>query len=200
MNVVSGLRPPRRGHHRRPFAEPDDLAERRAAEADAGRGRVRRRHRRSDRRAARSARTRMLPSMELATEDHSGLIGACDRDYGCIYMNTLSWRTPTTPMPMEINPRKVFERMFGQGGSADGPASRRDSEDRSILDAITQAERPACSAASARRIARRSTSTSRACARSSGASRWRAKSAGRESRRCRRRRPAFRSSTKSTSS
>ncbi len=59
----------------------------------------------------------LLPSMELATEDHSGLIGACDRDYGCIYMNTLSWRTPTTPMPMEINPRKVFERMFGQGDS-----------------------------------------------------------------------------------
>ena len=42
----------------------------------------------------------LLPSMELATEDHSGLIGACDRDYGCIYMNTLSWRTPTTPMPI----------------------------------------------------------------------------------------------------
>ncbi len=37
-------------------------------------------------------------------------------------MNTLSWRTPTTPMPMEINPRKVFERMFGQGGSAGGAA------------------------------------------------------------------------------
>ncbi|MBN1240030.1 MAG: DUF1552 domain-containing protein, partial [Gammaproteobacteria bacterium] len=59
----------------------------------------------------------MLPSMELATEDHSSLIGHCDRDYGCIYMNTLSWRTPTSPLPMEINPRKVFERMFGQGGS-----------------------------------------------------------------------------------
>ena len=61
--------------------------------------------------------------MELATEDHSGLIGACDRDYGCIYMNTLSWRTPTTPMPMEINPRKVFERMFGQGGRREPPGS-----------------------------------------------------------------------------
>jgi len=78
----------------------------------------------------------MLPSMELATEDHSGLIGACDRDYGCIYMNTLSWRTPTSPMPMEINPRKVFERMFGQGGS---PSERRarTAEDQSVLDAIT---------------------------------------------------------------
>ena len=79
----------------------------------------------------------ILPSMELATEDHSGLIGSCDRDYGCIYMNTLSWRTPTTPMPMEINPRKVFERMFGSGGSAKDRLSRI-SEDRSILDAITK--------------------------------------------------------------
>ncbi|HVY64132.1 MAG TPA: DUF1552 domain-containing protein [Gammaproteobacteria bacterium] len=78
----------------------------------------------------------LLPSIELATEDHSGLIGACDRDYGCIYMNTLSWRTPTTPMPMEINPRKVFERMFGQGDSADARLIRRQ-EDRSILDAVT---------------------------------------------------------------
>jgi hypothetical protein len=76
-----------------------------------------------------------LPSMELATEDHSGLIGSCDRDYGCIYMNTLSWRTPTTPLPMEINPRKVFERMFGQGGSAAERVTRIQ-EDRSILDAI----------------------------------------------------------------
>jgi hypothetical protein len=79
----------------------------------------------------------VLPSMELATEDHSGLIGSCDRDYGCIYMNTLSWRTPTTPMPMEINPRKVFERMFGQGGSATERLARIQ-EDRSILDAITR--------------------------------------------------------------
>ena len=77
----------------------------------------------------------LLPSMELATEDHSGLIGACDRDYGCIYMNTLSWRTPTSPMPMEINPRKVFERMFGQGGSAEARLARQH-EDRSILDAL----------------------------------------------------------------
>jgi hypothetical protein len=77
----------------------------------------------------------LLPSMELATEDHSGLIGSCDRDYGCIYMNTLSWRTPTTPLPLEINPRKVFERMFGSGGSA-AERLARIQEDRSILDAI----------------------------------------------------------------
>jgi hypothetical protein len=79
----------------------------------------------------------ILPSMELATEDHAGLIGSCDRDYGCIYMNTLSWATPETPLPMEINPRKVFERMFGQGGSAKERLARIQ-EERSILDAITK--------------------------------------------------------------
>jgi Protein of unknown function (DUF1552) len=79
----------------------------------------------------------VLPSMELAVEDYSGLIGACDRDYGCIYMNTLSWRTPTTPMPMEINPRRVFERMFGQGGDASARTARQ-AQDRSILDALTE--------------------------------------------------------------
>lgn len=78
-----------------------------------------------------------LPSLELATEDHSGLIGACDRDYGCIYMNTLSWRSPTTPNPMEINPRKVFERLFGQGGTVQQRLARQQ-EDRSILDGIVQ--------------------------------------------------------------
>jgi hypothetical protein len=87
--------------------------------------------------AQRIGQDTMLPSLELATEDHSGLIGACDRDYGCIYMNTLSWRTPTTPQPMEINPRKVFERMFGQGGNAADRLAQAQ-EERSILDAITQ--------------------------------------------------------------
>src|SRR5437762_6522638 len=87
--------------------------------------------------AQRVGQETLLPSIELATEDQSGLIGACDRDYGCIYMNTLSWRTRTTPMPMEINPRNVFERMFGQGGSAADRLARTE-EDRSVLDAITK--------------------------------------------------------------
>ena len=86
--------------------------------------------------AAQIGQETILPSIELATEDASGLIGACDRDYGCIYMNTLSWRTHTTPMPMEINPRKAFERMFGAGGSAAQRAARAQNE-RSILDEIT---------------------------------------------------------------
>jgi hypothetical protein len=78
-----------------------------------------------------------FPSLELATEDHSGLIGACDGGYSCTYINTLSWRTPTTPLPMEINPRVVFERMFGEGGTPEQRAARL-RQDRSILDAVTQ--------------------------------------------------------------
>jgi len=83
--------------------------------------------------AAQIGQGTLLPSLEMGTEDHSGLIGSCDRDYGCIYMNTLSWRTPTTPLPMEINPRKVFERMFGRGGST-AERVAQSQEDRSILD------------------------------------------------------------------
>jgi hypothetical protein len=87
--------------------------------------------------AAKIGQDTVLPSIELGTEDHSGLIGACDRDYGCIYMNTVSWRTHTTPLPMEINPRKAFERMFGLGGSAASRMARTE-EDRSVLDMFMQ--------------------------------------------------------------
>jgi hypothetical protein len=46
------------------------------------------------------------------------VVGECDNGYACVYMNTLSWSTPTTPLPTEANPRVVFERMFGDGGTA----------------------------------------------------------------------------------
>jgi hypothetical protein len=75
------------------------------------------------------------PSLELATEDMTGLVGACDTGYSCAYMNTISWSSPTTPLPMEINPRVIFERLFGDGGTADQRAARMQ-EDRSILDHI----------------------------------------------------------------
>jgi hypothetical protein len=77
-----------------------------------------------------------LPSLELATEDTSGLLGACDVGFSCTYMNTISWRTPTSPMPMEINPRGVFDRLFGDGASAEERMLRIERE-RSILDAVT---------------------------------------------------------------
>jgi hypothetical protein len=61
------------------------------------------------------------------------LIGNCDNGYSCVYTNSISWRTATDPNPMETNPRVVFQRLFGDGGSAaDRLAQVRD--DRSILD------------------------------------------------------------------
>ncbi len=75
-----------------------------------------------------------LPSLELATEDYSGLVGSCDVGFSCAYMNTISWRTPTTPLPMEINPRVVFDRLFGDGANA-AERLERIEQQRSILDA-----------------------------------------------------------------
>ena len=78
--------------------------------------------------------TTPLPSLELAI-DRDYLVGNCENGYSCIYMNTIAWRDATTPLPMENNPRVVFERLFGEGGStADRRAELR--KDRSILDAI----------------------------------------------------------------
>jgi hypothetical protein len=76
-----------------------------------------------------------LPSLELGTED-TGLVGVCDVGYSCAYMNSISWRSPTQPLPMEINPRVVFERLFGDGSNAADRLARKQ-EDRSILDSIT---------------------------------------------------------------
>jgi hypothetical protein len=77
-----------------------------------------------------------LPSLELAIEDFSGLVGSCDVGFSCAYMNTISWRTPTTPLPMEINPRVVFDRLFGDGATVEERLERIEQE-RSILDAVT---------------------------------------------------------------
>jgi len=87
--------------------------------------------------AQRIGRETVYPSMELATEDFTGYIGGCDPSYACAYMNTLSWRTPTEPLPMEINPRVVFERMFGRPGTA-AQRLQRMQTDHSILDSIKE--------------------------------------------------------------
>jgi hypothetical protein len=78
-----------------------------------------------------------LPSLELATEDFTGYIGGCDTQYSCAYMNTISWSSATTPAPMEINPRVVFERMFGRPGTA-AQRQQRMQTDKSILDSLAE--------------------------------------------------------------
>jgi hypothetical protein len=77
----------------------------------------------------------LLPSIELATEDFSGLVGDCSPGFSCAYMNTLSWRSETEPLPMEINPRAVFEQLFGGGGSRDERMARMRT-DQSLLDFV----------------------------------------------------------------
>jgi hypothetical protein len=77
-----------------------------------------------------------FPSLEFATEDFTGYVGGCTPGYSCAYMNTISWSSPTTPLPMEINPRIAFERLFGDGAS-DAERRRILAEDKSLLDAIT---------------------------------------------------------------
>jgi hypothetical protein len=76
-----------------------------------------------------------FPSLELATEDFTGLIGDCAPGFSCAYMNTLSWQSETAPLPMEMNPRVVFERLFGGGGTREDRLARMRT-DRSLLDFV----------------------------------------------------------------
>jgi hypothetical protein len=76
-----------------------------------------------------------LPSLELACED-GRLIGNCDSGYSCAYSNTLSWRTPSTPLPPEVNPRAVFEQLFGSRDENPADRLKRQRDETSILDYV----------------------------------------------------------------
>ncbi len=78
-----------------------------------------------------------IGSLELSLESGDKGAGTCDGGYSCTYSHTISWRGPRTPLPMEHNPRVVFERMFGDGGSTDPAARRaRAARRRSLLDSV----------------------------------------------------------------
>ena len=86
--------------------------------------------------AAQLGKDTRLPSLELAM-DLLTTVGQCDNGYACVYQNNLSWSSPTTPLPYEAHPRVVFERLFGDGGSA----AERQAELRksaSLLDSVTE--------------------------------------------------------------
>jgi hypothetical protein len=87
--------------------------------------------------AGRIGQDTTFPSLEVATEDFTALLGSCAPGYSCAYANTLSWQGPTSPLPMEINPRVLFERMFGGGSTADQRRARMQ-EDRSVLDFVAE--------------------------------------------------------------
>ena len=102
------------------------------------------------------------------------MLGSCDGGASCAYTNTIAWRTPTTPLPIENDPRAVFERLFGTSGSTDrgGAARAHRSRDRSILDFVGGELGEPRAGHRARRQGQARPSTSIRCATSSGASRW----------------------------
>ncbi|QDV35466.1 DUF1552 domain-containing protein [Tautonia plasticadhaerens] len=76
-----------------------------------------------------------LPSLELSM-DLLATVGQCDNGYACVYQNSLSWSSPTTPLPAEAHPRIVFERLFGEGGSAEDRRAALKKR-ASLLDSVT---------------------------------------------------------------
>ena len=77
----------------------------------------------------------LIPSMQMAVEDPGANSSNCGEGYSCTYTNTISWASPTTPLPMELNPQVVFERMFGDGSTAEQRMLNR-KRDQSILDSL----------------------------------------------------------------
>jgi hypothetical protein len=77
-----------------------------------------------------------LNSLQIAL-DYDFVVGSCENGYSCVYQRTFSWKSPTTPLPMESNPRAVFERLFGEGGTAPERVARLQ-QDRSVLDLASQ--------------------------------------------------------------
>ena len=75
-------------------------------------------------------------SLELGLES-GRTAGSCDSGYSCAYSSTISWKSPSTPMPKEINPALVFERLFGSGGDSAEQKAKRAKYRRSILDAVS---------------------------------------------------------------
>ena len=77
----------------------------------------------------------LLPSLQLAVEDPNASSSNCGEGYSCAYTNSISWSSAATPLPMELNPQVVFERLFGSGATAEVRAARL-KQSRSILDSL----------------------------------------------------------------
>ena len=87
--------------------------------------------------AQRIGQETLLPSLQLALEDPGANSSNCGEGYSCAYSNSISWASPTRPLPMELDPQVAFERLFGAGGNVKERTARRE-QDRSILDSVTQ--------------------------------------------------------------
>jgi hypothetical protein len=82
-------------------------------------------------------RDSLISSLQLAVEDPGANSTNCGEGYSCVYTNTISWAAADRPLPMEINPQVVFERMFGDGATPQERAARR-SRQMSVLDSVTE--------------------------------------------------------------
>ncbi len=111
----------------------------------------------------------LLPSLQLAIEDPGANSSNCGEGYSCAYTNSISWSSPTQPLPMELNPQIVFEKLFGDGGTAEQRAARRE-QDRSILDSVTKGLARFKKDLATGRPRQGSTNTPMTCAKSSAAS------------------------------
>jgi hypothetical protein len=87
--------------------------------------------------ARRIGQDTLLPSLELAVDDPGANSSNCGEGYSCAYTNSIAWPTATRPLPMEINPQVVFQRLFGDGSTPEERIQRR-RDDQSILDSISQ--------------------------------------------------------------
>ncbi len=85
--------------------------------------------------AARVGDKTRLPSLEVGGEA-GAMAGNCDSGYSCLYSSTMSWRSATQPLPKEVNPKLVFERLFGSGGDAE--RAKRDAKRKSVLDFVRE--------------------------------------------------------------
>jgi hypothetical protein len=85
--------------------------------------------------AARLGAQTRLPSIEIGCE-HGGMAGNCDSGYSCVYSSTMSWRSATQPLPKEVNPKLVFERLFAEAPNA--AQAQRDARRKSILDFVRE--------------------------------------------------------------
>jgi len=83
--------------------------------------------------ASRIGEQTRLPSLEIGCEA-SAMAGNCDSGYSCVYSSTMSWKSPTQPLPKEVNPRMVFDRLFGSAGTAE--RAHRYASRKSVLDFI----------------------------------------------------------------
>jgi hypothetical protein len=95
--------------------------------------------------AAHIGKDSRLASLELGCED-GRQVGNCDSGYSCAYTNNVSWRSESQPLPPEVNPRAVFERLFGDADPDESPKARasRQADNRSVLDLVMEQSRGLC--------------------------------------------------------